>query len=130
MLEEERFPGSAEITFGPLVAEERILPDSLLGRVTTRPRAIAAYKEMKCSKYGKEFDFSGGSLVAPHLRPSSVAGAAAGSESGLESTPSGPFTGPKGDDEAQRDLVYNDNELFDASILEQPVDPPANKPQD
>ena len=50
VLEGERMPGSGEITFGPPVAEERILPNSLLEKITSRPRAIATYKDLKNRK--------------------------------------------------------------------------------
>lgn len=127
VLDEERLPGSAEITFGPPVAEERILSDSLLKRLTSRLRAIATYKEMKNKKYDREFDFS---LTVPHLIPLRAPEAAVCLEGGPESNPSAPFTGPKGADEVQHDLEYNDNELFDASVLDQPVNPFVEKSKD
>ena len=127
VLEEDRLPGSTEITFGPPVAEERILPDSLLKRLTSHPCAVATYKEIKNKKYGKEFDFS---FTVPRMIPLRTPESAACSEGGVDTSPSAPFTGPKGDDEAQRDLEYTDNELFDTSILDQPENPSVEKSQD
>ena len=125
VLEGERMSGSGEITFGPPVAEERNLPNSLLEKITSRPRAIATYKDLKNRKYGKVFDFSGATSSSA-LEPVSQTGVSSGA--GTEFNPSAPLTGPKGDDVAQRDLEYDDNELFDSSVLDHPEDPAAEKP--
>ena len=53
VLESERMPGSGEITFGPPVAEERIFPNSLLEKVTSRPRAITTYKDRRTGSMGR-----------------------------------------------------------------------------
>ena len=68
VLEEERVPGSSEVTFGPPVVEEHLLPEILLKTVTSRPRAIAAYKEAKSKKYGRDF-YSTGDQSCPSVRP-------------------------------------------------------------
>lgn len=119
VLEEARLPGSTEITFGPPVAEERILPDSLLKRLCNRPRAIASYKDIKNKKYGKQFDFS---LTVPRLIPLRDP-AVDSSEGWVSVNPSAPFTDPEGNDEAQRDLEYAENELCDATVLDKPENP-------
>ena len=69
VLEEECIPGSSEVTFGPPIAEERILPESLLKCITARPKAILAYKEMKNKKYGRVFNYSdkGLSIIVPSV---------------------------------------------------------------
>ena len=43
--------------------------------------------------------------------------------------PSAPLTDPEGDDEAQRELEYTDNELFDSAILDQPENPAVEESQ-
>ena len=113
VLEDERIPGTSEVTFGFPVAEERILPDSLLRCITARPRAIHSYKEMKNKKYGKVFDYSdkGLAVIVPTVvAPSQTSPGVV--DPRVDVNPSGPVTAPAGDDEGQRD-----DDMFDTRIL-------------
>ena len=71
------------------------------------------------------FDFSG---ATPSSAPESVSQTGVSSGVGMEFNPSAPLTGPKGDDAAQRELEYDDNELFDSSVQDHPENPTAEKP--
>ena len=71
------------------------------------------------------FDFSG---ATPSSDPESVSQTGVSFGVRTEFNPFAPLTGPKGDDAAQRDLEYDDNELFDSSVLDHPEDPAAEKP--
>lgn len=102
VLEEEQIPGSSEVTFGPPVVEERLLPEILLKAATSRPRAITAYKEAKSKKYGRDF-YSNDDRSRPSARPApaltmpgSNATASSSSPNATASgpIPSAPVTGP------------------------------------
>lgn len=119
VLEEERIPGLSEVTFGPPVVEERLLPEILLKTATSRPRAIAAYKEAKCKKYGRDFYLSE-DQSRPSVQPApalSMPGSNATSSSTSPNmtvsgpVPSAPVTGPRGEEENHED------DMFDPTVL-------------
>jgi hypothetical protein len=118
VLEEERIPGSSEVAFEPPVVEERLFPEILLKTATSRPRAIAAYKEAKSKKYGRDFYLSG-DQSRPSVKPApalTVSGSnATASSSSPDVTVSGPVpfapvTGPRGEEE-------NEDDMFDTTVL-------------